>query len=106
MFSLEFTPVKFQNWYHLHKDWVASQHLATHGIPQSKERSCFACDGDGYHECDMGHSHDCGNCDGTGKIVKETDEVLEEYGRTLYNAQVKSDHEKVAKFLKEQEHVR
>jgi len=105
MFSLEFTPVKFQYWYLQNKDWVASQHLIEHGIPASKERSCSDCDGDGYHQCDMGHSHGCEKCDGTGKTVKEADEVLEEYGRTLYNAQVKSDREKLVNFLKEQEHA-
>lgn len=27
---------------------------------------CNHCDGSGEHECDCGHSHDCGYCRGTG----------------------------------------
>ena len=28
---------------------------------------CPTCDGDGEHECECGHTHDCGACMGSGK---------------------------------------
>lgn len=31
-----------------------------------KSDKCRECCGDGRHECDCGHEHDCGECDGTG----------------------------------------
>lgn len=32
--------------------------------------TCDLCGGDGRAECDMGHWHDCDQCDGTGKEVE------------------------------------
>lgn len=30
-------------------------------------RECEACEGEGRLDCDLGHTHDCENCDGTGE---------------------------------------
>lgn len=105
MFSLEFTPIKFQEWYLRNAQWVQDQYHGEFGIPLEKDVRCGACDGKGYHECDMGHSHDCEYCDGEGKTIKTPDEALEEYGMKLYRIQIEWDRNKITKFLKEQEHV-
>ncbi len=37
--------------------------------------ACNICIGTGWHECDCGIEHDCGNCDGTGYIECFSDKV-------------------------------
>ena len=34
--------------------------------PKEEPEQCDTCLGDGDHECDCGHTHDCDDCDGTG----------------------------------------
>ena len=103
MFSHEFVPMNYHRWFLLNKVWVETQYRSEYGEPFDKDTRCSHCDGQGYAECDLGHSHDCEECDGEGKTTKSPGEVLEEYGWKLYREQVISDREKVNKFLKEQE---
>ena len=105
MFSLEFTPVKFRYWYLQNRKEIETEHIASLGIPVGESRSCPECYGEGKQECDLGHSHGCEPCDGTGKMLKTPEEMLEEYGRKLYDTQVKLDRKKLVNFLKEQEHA-
>lgn len=35
--------------------------------PQPPVENCPMCDGSGEHECECGHTHACGVCDGTGR---------------------------------------
>lgn len=105
MFSHEFVPIKFTTWFQRNHAEIEQQYLSEAGPVLEQVRRCFDCDGKGSHECDLGHSHDCNRCDGTGKVMKEVDEVLQDYARKLYDAQVSRDREKVFEFLKEQNHV-
>lgn len=105
MFSLEFTPIKFHTWYLQNTQWVQDQYHGEFGIPLDKDVQCGYCGGKGYHECDLGHSHDCEYCEGEGKTIKTPDEALEEYGMKLYKIQIERDRNKTIKFLKEQEHA-
>jgi hypothetical protein len=38
-------------------------------------QECGECSGFGWRECNMGHEHDCDNCDGDGKIMDECEEA-------------------------------
>lgn len=103
MFSLNFTPIPFHRWMLENSEWIESQYRAEFGALLDKNTRCSYCDGQGYAECDLGHSHDCEECDGEGEFTKTPEDVLEEYGGKLYRAEIKKDHEKVSKFLKERE---
>lgn len=35
------------------------------------ESTCHLCDGKGLRRCDLGHDHECDECEGTGKIRRE-----------------------------------
>lgn len=105
MFSHEFTPIKFSLWFHTNRTEIEQQYLSEVGSVLEQVRRCFDCDGRGYHNCDLGHSHDCDPCDGSGKVTKEIDEVLQDYARNIYDIQVSKDREKVFNFLKEQSHA-
>lgn len=43
-----------------------------------KMEECGPCGGDGYQECDMGHDHDCDDCDGKGEFLQDCDEAKED----------------------------
>lgn len=103
MFSLEFTPTKFKIWYSQNAEWVRDQYHGEYGIPLEKDVRCGDCYGKGYHECDLGHSHNCERCDGEGKSIETPDEALEEYGLKLFRIQIEQDRSKITRFLKEQE---
>lgn len=107
MFSLNFTPISFSHWYLANEEYVKKEYTEKYGDPKTQEETgeCPECNGDGYQDCDMGHSHDCEECDGTGKKDQTAEQILEEYAGDLYREQVRRDKEKVARFLKEQEHV-
>jgi len=105
MFSLDLRPIKFQDWFLQNRDEMSQQYHSLAGPLVTQTRRCHECDGKGHHECDLGFDHDCYHCDGEGTIEKEQDEVLEDFARKIYDAQVKSDYEKVKIFLKEQEHA-
>jgi len=47
---------------------------------------CDECHGDGTHECDCGHVHECSFCDGKGKTSTLQDE---------YNSQIKEELKKL-----------
>ena len=52
---------------------------------------CLMCDGDGTHECECGHRHECQECDGTGdgkyKIGKKFDDEGKFcIGNAIFNA--------------------
>lgn len=36
-------------------------------------KPCHDCEGTGEHECDCGHGHDCGYCQGTGELDENID---------------------------------
>lgn len=40
---------------------------------------CDTCDGTGEHECDCGDTHECGACDGSGKLQ----DICDVYERLL-----------------------
>lgn len=63
--------------------------------PDLKEipEECELCGGSGIHECpDCGDSHDCGACQGSGKVVEVTI-------RQMYNSQRKRDEERLQAYL-------
>ena len=106
-FLLEFSPISFARWYHpSQRDWVEVQYIARFGNPVSTERRCYECyvgirytyENDG----DEVYSYECDACDGTGRMMKPTEEILEEYARTLYNKFVADDYAALNLFLKEQ----
>ena len=82
------------------------QYLAKFGDPVPTERDCSDCVNGTRYEIvdygDEGSSYECGTCDGTGRIMKPDEEILEEYARTLYNRFVNEDYDKLQIFLNQQ----
>ncbi len=47
----------------------AEAELATLRAKRLKIPNCSECRGTGKHECDCGHVHKCGYCEGTGMVI-------------------------------------
>ena len=62
------------------------------------EGECPDCQGYGYQECDLGHEHDCEECNGTGKIqvTEKHDSVLNQ----IYKQEVLKDIKKYCDYVK------
>lgn len=52
-----------------------------HGRGGASENRCPECEGDGELECDLGHTHDCDECDGTGWVDGPCPECKGRLGR-------------------------
>ncbi len=69
-----------------YEEWLAANPDAV-----DQEEDCEECDGSGEVTCsECGQVYDCDKCGGTGKSVS---------ARDLYEAQLKADKEKLARFL-------
>lgn len=50
-------------------DGAKIQELINNLVPKIDEtKACLYCDGEGFQECDLGHEHDCEQCEGQGFI--------------------------------------
>lgn len=96
----KFDPIPFHLWYAENKEDIHNEF----GALISKEvETCEECTGAGYVECNLGHTHDCEECDGEGKRVLTEDEVWREYALDAYNDRVSKDIKAVKRYLKEME---
>lgn len=63
-----------------------------------KEQECPDCNGQGDQECDLGFTHDCGQCDGTGyKDLIERDRP-DKAMRILYNQSKSTEVQKLVRW--------
>ncbi len=51
------------------REWTPGEWIPVPFAMPPKPKECAYCHGDGVAECSMGHEHDCGMCDGTGKVT-------------------------------------
>jgi len=56
---------------------------------------CPECHGKGYEECDLGHEHDCEECDGSGNAPDR----CENFMTSEYLAAVNHDKQKYARYV-------
>jgi len=56
---------------------------------------CGECHGKGYQECDLGHEHDCEECDGSGNAPDR----CENFMTSEYLAAVNHDKQKYARYV-------
>jgi hypothetical protein len=97
--TFDYTPIPFHVWYTRNKEDLEKEFEALKLFEGDEDgRDCETCDGRGDQECDLGHDHECPDCEGSGKIQQSKDEALHEYANNQYRERVKLDTDKLRNY--------
>jgi RecJ-like exonuclease len=77
------------------------QFVVLYGDAKKFPDKCDECGGKGYLECDLGHDHDCEECDGSG----DAPDPVEQFMLDEYHDQVEKDKKVFEKYKKEFSHA-
>lgn len=72
-----------------------------------QDDTCEKCGGLGFVQCDMGHEHECEDCEGDGKVTLTPEQLFQQYSRDEYDFRKAVDFKKWTEYNKfmEKEHV-
>jgi hypothetical protein len=80
------TQLSYADWERVNRNSLEADYQATE--PDEREIRCETCYGKGFDECNLGHEHDCEDCDGTGKT---TADCYHDFAQDLYEMQWAKD---------------
>lgn len=94
MLQQTFVPIRFVVWQAENKEDLKQEFGDEKNFVED-QRECDRCDGLGTEECNLGHDHECIECDGDGKLTQTYEEALHDYSMEQYHEQVAKDKEKL-----------
>ena len=85
--------LSYHEWVRMYKSELEDEYRKSD--PDETLVKCSECYGRGYDTCDLGHEHDCEECDGEGKVQADT---FENYTADLYDTQLATDKQNLARY--------
>ncbi len=82
-----YRPIPFSVWILDNREDLERQFEHLYGESKKFPAKCGECGGTGYQECDLGHDHDCEECDGSG----DAPDPVEQFMLDEYHDQVEKD---------------
>lgn len=89
------TQLSYTEWVRIHRVELQEEFTALTCDEEYSEQLCDRCDGEGYVTCDMGHEHECEDCEASGDS-----QDFETYTYNLWNAQRETDLLRYKEYVK------
>lgn len=79
----------------LKRDFAKESIIFSEGVHWEE---CDECHGDGWVACNMGHDHECGRCEGSGRLNEES--KFMKFAMSEYRIRLTVDHRKAVEYQK------
>lgn len=83
----------YHDWVRIYRSELEDEYRKSD--PDETLVKCLECWGEGYETCDLGHTHDCEECDGEGTVQADT---FEQYTADLYQKHLATNKVNLARY--------